>query len=151
MSYTKAIYHIIFRTKFGTPTICEENEKQLYNYIWGIIKELKCDLYQMNGMPDHLHLLVDLHPMISIGEFVQKIKISSHNWIDQNKTLFPDFYAWSIGYCALTYSELEKEKIKNYIKKQKEHHKSQNFMDETKFLLTSVGIEINEKYFERDI
>lgn len=82
MSYTKSIYHIIFRTKFGAPTICEENEKQLYNYIWGIIKELKCDLYQINGMPDHLHLLVDLHPMISIGEFVQKIKISSHNWID---------------------------------------------------------------------
>ncbi|EFX90826.1 hypothetical protein HMPREF0027_2117 [Actinobacillus ureae ATCC 25976] len=48
----------------------------------------------------------------------------------------------------MTYCERDKEKIINYIKNQKEHHKTQNFVDETKFLLTEAGIEINEKFFE---
>lgn len=39
MSYTKLLYHIIFRTKYGVPTICEQYEDKLYRYIWGFIKE----------------------------------------------------------------------------------------------------------------
>lgn len=104
MSYTRNLYHIIFRTKYGTPSILEENEDVLY---------------RINGMPDHLHLFVELHPMLSVAEFVQKLKTTTHKWIDENKHLFPEFYAWSRGYCSLTYCEKDKEKIINYIKKSK--------------------------------
>ncbi len=102
-------------------------------------------------MPDHLHLLVELHPTLSVAEFVQKLKTTTHKWIDKNKHLFPEFYAWSRGYCSLTYCERDKEKIINYIKNQKTHHKTQNFIDEAKFLLTEAGIEINEAFFEKDL
>ncbi len=151
MSYTRNIYHIIFRTKESVPSLCIENEKQLYRYIWGVIKESDCILYQINGMPDHIHILLELHPSISIAELVQKIKVYSHHWIDKNKDLFPDFACWSIGYCALTYAERDKEMIINYIKKQKEHHQSQQFADEIKWLLTQSGITVNDKYFEKDL
>ncbi len=151
MSYTKAIYHIIFRTKSGVPAITEKYEKILYTFIWKFIKERKSVLYRVNGMPDHIHLLVDLHPTISVSAFVQQLKNATHLLVERHKEEFPLFTAWSVGYCALTYSERDKMQIINYIKNQKEHHKTQAFLDEVKVLMIESGIEINEKFFERDL
>ena len=150
MSYTRNLYHIIFRTKNSEPTIIEENEAHLYRYIWRFVQEKKSVLYRVNGMPDHIHLFVDLHPTISVADFVKQLKNASHHFIDTHKHLFPDFYAWSVGYCSLTYSEKDKFQVINYIKNQKEHHKSVDFTNELKTLLIAEGIEINEEYFERD-
>lgn len=151
MSYTRNLYHIIFRTKYGVPAIIEQNEDTLYRYIWGFVKAHNSVLYRINGMPDHIHLFVELHSTISVAEFVQKLKTTTHKWIDENHYLFPEFQAWSVGYCSLTYCERDKERIINYIKNQKIHHKKQNFVDEIKFLLTEAGIEINERFFEKDL
>jgi len=50
------------------------------------------------------------------------------------------------GYGAFTYSIKEKDTIINYIKNQKEYHKTETFHDEFKRLLTENGIEFDEKY-----
>ncbi|AUI66887.1 MULTISPECIES: IS200/IS605 family transposase [Glaesserella] len=151
MSYTRAIYHIIFRTKSGVPAITENYEEILYTFIWKFIKERKSVLYRINGMPDHIHLLVDLHPKIAVADFVQQLKNATHLLLERHKEEFPFFTAWAVGYCALTYSERDKIQIINYIKNQKTHHKTQNFLNEVKCLMIDNGIEINEKFFERDI
>lgn len=146
MSYTKLYYHIVFRTLQSIPAIKEDNEKELYKYIWAFCQQQKCTLHRINGMPNHLHLLVEIHPSMGVSDFVKQLKNASHKWLEKQKHLFPDFYAWSKGYCALTYSEHEIEKIINYIKEQKEHHKTQSFMDEIKTLI----VDFNE-YLEKDL
>ncbi len=40
MSYTRLLYHIVFRTKESQKTINEKHEKELYAYILGFIKNL---------------------------------------------------------------------------------------------------------------
>lgn len=151
MSYTKLLYHIVFRTKSGEWAITEAHEEKLYRYIWGYVKEKQCILYRINGMPDHIHLFVGLHSTVSVADFVKEMKNATHLFLEQNKALFPNFYAWSKGYCALTYSEKDKDKIINYIKNQKEHHKKQQFTDEMKSLFADYGIEYHEQFFERNI
>lgn len=151
MSYTNLIYHIIFRTKHNSWAINQENERLLYRYIWGYIKARNCKLYQINGMPDHLHLLIGLHSTISVADFVQQLKNATHLFLEQNKPLFPDFYAWAKGYCALTYAEKDKTMIRRYIQNQKIHHQAQIFSDEMKFLLQESGIEIDESFFDRNL
>lgn len=146
MSYTKLFYHIVFRTLQSIPAIDEANERELYQYIWAFCQQQKCTLHRINGMPDHLHLLVEIHPSIAVADFVKQLKNASHKWLEKHNELFPDFYAWSKGYCALSYSEHEIEAVINYIKRQKEHHKSQNFMDEMKNLLGNVN-----EYLEQDL
>ena len=47
---------------------------------------------------------------------------------------------------AFTYSVREKDKVIEYVKNQKEHHKTETFYDEYKRLLTENGIEFDEKY-----
>ena len=115
MSYTKLLYHIVFRTFQSVPAIKQENEKELYHYIWSFCQQQKCRLHRINGMPDHLHLLVEVHPSIAISDFVKQLKNASHKWLEKQSHLFPDFYAWSKGYCALSYSEHEKEKIQQLL------------------------------------
>lgn len=48
---------------------------------------------------------------------------------------FHDFKGWQNGYGAFTYSIREKDMLINYIKNQKDHHKTENFYDEYKRLL----------------
>ena len=151
MSYTRLFYHLIFRTKDSVHAINEENENMLYKYIGGFVKNHNSILYQINGMPDHLHLFIELHQTISIAEFVRKLKKSTHCFLDKNKALFPDFTAWSVGYCALTYSESDKDNIINYIKNQKNHHKCIGFYDEMKILFQNEGISFKSEWLESDL
>ena len=76
MSYTQSIYHIVFRTKDGQDTIVEEHEKELYVYLYGIVKNKKSHLYRIGGMPNHIHMLVDLHPTIALSDFMKESRKS---------------------------------------------------------------------------
>lgn len=151
MSYTRLLYHIIFRTKHGVPSINERHEKELYRCIWKFTQEHRCVLHRVNGMSDHIHLFVAIHQTLSVSEFVRKLKITTHQFLESHSDLFPNFTEWSVGYCALSYGERDKQKIINYIKKQKEHHRSQNFIDEMKNLFLEEELPFNDTYFERHL
>ena len=144
-TYRQIFYHIIFSTKSRIPAISQENERQLYKYIWGITKEKKCILYQINGMPDHLHIFSDLHPSVCLSDYVKDIKVASSLWIKESG-LFPIFPGWQNGYGAFTYTINDKARIINYVQNQKEHHKTENSLDEYKRLLIENGIDFDEKY-----
>jgi len=145
MSYRQIFYHIVFGTKHRKATIPEKNCEQLYKYICGIIKNKRCKLYRINGAIDRIHILSDLHPSISLANYIKDIKIASNGWM-KDSGLFPNFEEWQDGYGAFTCSIKEKDTIINYIKNQKEHHKKETFRDEFRRLLMENDIEFNEKY-----
>lgn len=145
MSYKQIYYQIVFGTKHRKPTIAEEHCEELYKYIWGIIKNNKCKLYRINGIADHIHIFSDLHPTVALADYIKDIKVASSIWMKE-KGKFPEFEGWQDGYGAFTYSIREKDMIINYVKNQKEHHKTETFFDEYKRLLIENGIEFDEKY-----
>lgn len=144
-SYRKIYYHIVFGTKYRQPTITPEHDEALYKYIWGIITKQNCMLYRINGITDHIHILSDLHPSVSLADFVKDIKVASSIWMKGHGG-FPLFIGWQEGYGAFTYAEKDKDMIIGYIKKQKEHHREENFLDEYKRLLKEHKIDFDEKY-----
>lgn len=145
MSYRQIFYQIVFGTKHREATISESHSDELYKYIWGIIKNHKCNLYRINGMEDHLHIFSDLHPSICLSDYVKKIKVASNLWMKESGH-FAQFAGWQEKYAAFTYSINEKDTVNNYIKNQKEHHKHETFYDEFKRLLMEHQIEFDEKY-----
>jgi len=149
MSYTRLMYHIVFRTKYGKDTIPEEHEKELYAYMMGIINNKKSKLYRVGGVSNHIHLLVDIHPTIAVSDFMRELKESSSKWLKANPN-FPEFTSWAISFAAFTYNLRDKQMIINYIKNQKEHHKKVSFEDEYRQFLIENGIEIDERYFLKD-
>ena len=137
MSYTTSYYHIVIRTYRSEPTICMEHERELYAYIYGIAKNLRCQTYRIGGMPDHLHIFVSLPSSLSLASFVQRVKTSTSIWLKANAH-FPD------------YSLRDKNMIIGYIMKQKEHHRKKTFVEEYRAFLKENGATIDERYFLRD-
>lgn len=146
MSHTTSYYHIVFRTYRSEPTINEEHEKELYAYIYGIAKNLRCIMYRINGMPDHIHLFISMPSDLSLASFVQRVKTDSSKWLKANSN-FPYFRGWGREYAAFSYSLRDKDMIINYIMKQKEHHRKATFAEEYRNFLEDNGIGIDERYF----
>ena len=146
MAYTKLIYHIVLRTQHSVPAIVEAYERDLYMYIYGFCKNHQSVLYRINGMPDHVHLLVGLHPTIAVASFVHDLKLATNTYMTTNREKFPQFVRWSDGYCALTYSEREKETVIQYIINQKEHHRKTSVREELLDLLREAGVDFDERY-----
>lgn len=112
-------------------------------------KNKKSFLYRINGMPDHIHILVGIHATIALSDFVKELKTSTNPWI-KNSGKFPDFKSWGKKYAAFTIRYQEKDTVIEYIKNQREHHKTESFKDEYRRLIIENGIEIDEKYFLTD-
>ena len=149
MSYTQLIYHIVIRTKHSQPTIVNEHSEKLYSYIYGFVKNKKSTLYRINGMPDHIHILVGLHSSLSLSDFIRTLKTTTNFWI-KHSGMFPDFQSWGEKYGAFTLRYQEKNRVIAYIKNQREHHKQEDFVSEYRRLIVDNGIKIDERYFLDD-
>ena len=149
MSYTTSYYHIVFRTYRSEPTIAADHERDLYAYLYGIAKNLRCQTYRIGGMPDHVHLFVSLPPTLPLAEFVQRLKTDSSKWMKANPD-FPHFRGWGHEYAGFSYSLRDKEMIVGYIMRQKEHHWRVSFAEELRAFLEENGIAVDERYFLKD-
>ena len=146
MAYTQILYHTVLRTKRSELSIAQENVSSLYKYIWDIIMNKKGELYRINGMEDHIHILSDLHPSLALADFTKSIKVATSLWMKQSSD-FPKFQGWEEGYASFTYSYKEKEVLIRYIKNQQTHHQRENTQDELKRLWRENGMEPDERYF----
>ena len=103
--------------------IAEYNEKLLHRFLWD--KSIVIGAYPMmiNGMPDHVHILIKIKPVHNVSAIVKNLKGSSSRFMNDlsgNKNQFE----WSRGFGAFTVSEKDIDMISNYIRNQKEHHRS---------------------------
>ncbi|NMD01900.1 MAG: transposase [Bacteroidales bacterium] len=145
-SYRQLLYHIVFRTQDSQPALKRDNTDNLYAYITGIIKNKNSHLYRINGVENHLHILTDIHPSVSLADFVREIKVSTSIWMKESG-LFPSFKGWAEGYGAFTCSYNDMGKLIEYVKDQQEHHSKKSFEEEYRRLLMESGIRIDERYF----
>ncbi len=147
MSYTRLLYHIVFRPKDSVPAIAVEHEECLYRYVWGFVKSKGCVLYRIGGMPDHIHMLVQMPPSLAVADFMRDLKTSSSIFMRDEHDKFPLFCGWGKSYCALTCSASAKDRVVEYIKGQKEHHKKTGFREELLSLLEESGVDVDIRYF----
>jgi len=143
VSHTHFLYHIVFATKDHMPFIRAAWELELYGYLAGIVRNCGGIVLEINGMPEHVHLLIRLGADIKFSDFMRELKAGSSRWVRQG--LEPKF-SWQRRYGAFTVSESAAGKVRKYIRDQKEHHRKQTFEDEYKGLLTKHGIEFDERY-----
>ena len=130
MSTVKSLYHIVINTKRREMTISEANKRHLYAYMFGIINNYNCTLIRMNGIANHIHLLIDLSVEISLSDFMRELKRSSSIWLKSQRELFPMFDGWGKEYYAFSCGQSQVDSIVEYIKGQETHHNVATFEDE---------------------
>ncbi len=144
-TYTQIYLQFIFAPKFRASLIHHDWENDLYKYITGIIQHHNHKMLCINGMPDHIHLLVGFHTTQSIGDLMQDVKASSSKWINENK-LTKHRFEWQSGYGAFSYSKSQVADVIAYIQRQKEHHRKRTFLEEYKLFLENFQVEYNEQF-----
>ncbi|MGH7144569.1 MAG: IS200/IS605 family transposase [Planctomycetota bacterium] len=144
-TYTQFLYHIVFATKNRQPVLLPPGRPEFFLYLAGILRRRDSEILAINGVEDHVHLLVSLHPSVCLADLIKDLKLASGQWI-RRKEIFPAFRYWQDGYSAFTCSVRERAAVIRYIKKQEEHHKQVSFRDELKAFLVRAGIEFDARY-----
>jgi len=68
----QAVFAVGGREWLIKPAVKEE----LYKYMTGIIRNQKQKLIAINGMPDHVHILIGLRPAMALADLIQQIKVA---------------------------------------------------------------------------
>ncbi len=142
-AFTQNFYHAVFGTRQRANLIKADLEARLYPFIGGILRDLRCTLLAINGMPDHVHLLVRYRADLSHSEMLQQVKGRSSQWVNETFAQLGHF-GWQEGYGGFTVSKSVVAAVQAYIAGQKEHHKKQDFKAEFLELLRRHGIEFDE-------
>jgi putative transposase len=148
--YTQIHLQFIFAVKYRTGIIRNSWKEDLNKYITGIVQQKNHRMITINGVQDHIHILVGMRPTQSISDLLKDIKAGSSRWINDNK-LVQGKFEWQEGYGAFSYSRDELEDVIYYIKNQEVHHQKVSFREEYIGLLQKFKIEYDEKYIFRDL
>jgi len=124
-SYLHIYLHLVWATFKRMDLIAEELEPDLRNLINDKIIENKSILIAFGCTSDHIHLLLNLHPAVSIATIVGEIKGYS-SFIISNKIHSDCGFRWQGGYGAMSISRGDLPRLVKYINNQKEHHTSDN-------------------------
>lgn len=144
-AYTQLYTQLVFAVKYRQALIRPDWEKHLYQYITGIVQNRRHKMMAINGMPDHIHIFVGMHPAESVSSLVQEIKKASSIFVKEKKFTSHRFQ-WQAGYGAFSYSKSHAHRVVNYVLKQKEHHYKKSFREEYLELLRAFEVEYQAEY-----
>ena len=83
MSHIAFTYHLVFATYNRCPTIVQEHERELYNFIYRFLIKRDVFIRRIGGMPDHVHLLCDIPPKHAVADVMKLLKIESSKFMQK--------------------------------------------------------------------
>ena len=149
-TYTQLYFHIVFAVKGRNNLISAEWKDELYKYISSMVAKYDHKVLQINGMPDHVHLLMGFRPTQALSELMKELKEDSSKWINTRGFVNGKF-SWQAGYGAFSYSKDQVPRVIRYIQNQEDHHKRQSFLAEYEELLKIHEIEYDQRYIFKSI
>jgi putative transposase len=144
-TFSQIYIQTVFAVSGRLSLITQEFKEELHKYITGIVRKKGQKLIAINGMADHLHILIGLRPAMALADLVQDVKSDSSEWINKKK-LARGKFGWQEGYGAFSYGHSQLDTIIRYIQNQEKHHKRRSFKNEYLTLLRKFEIEFKEEY-----
>lgn len=114
-------YHVVWCPKYRRKVIVGNIETRLKELVKQICTDNQIDLIEMESMPDHLHLLIEVDPQFGIHKAVKTIKGKTSRILRQE---FPELTTklptlWTNSYFVSTVGGAPLDMIKQYIESQK--------------------------------
>ena len=128
-TYTQLYFQLVFAVQGKHNLIHESVREKIEKYMCGIISNNMSKPISIYCNPDHVHILIGIHPSISISDMARDIKASSSKWINENNWIGRKFN-WQEGYGAFTYSKSQIDSVAKYILNQPVHHKKKSYKPE---------------------
>lgn len=144
-TYTQIHLHIVFAVQGRVNCIPATHAEELYRYITGIVDGQGQKLLAINGMPDHIHLLVGLRPEKALSDLLREIKANSSKFINKQKWL-PGRFSWQEGFGAFSYAASQVPDVIRYIQQQQQHHAKRGFQEEYQLMLEKFNVAYDPRY-----
>ena len=144
-TFSQIYIQTVFAVNGRLSLIRPEFKEELYKYMTGIVKNNCQKLISINGMSDHVHILIGLKPAMALADLVRDIKADSSNFINKRKWI-RGRSSWQEGYGAFSYGHSQLDTIIRYIQNQEQHHRRRSFKDEYLAWLKKFEIPFEEKY-----
>jgi putative transposase len=144
-TYTQIYIHAVFAVAGRRSLIPNEHKVEIYKYMTTVIQNRKQKVMAINGMADHLHLLIGLSPDVSLSGLVKDAKVASSSLIN-DKRWARGHFNWQRGFGAFSYSRSQVSKVARYIENQERHHARRSFRDEYLALLRKFDVEYDPAY-----
>jgi REP element-mobilizing transposase RayT len=138
-TYTKLAYHCIFSTSDRRPLLTDDVRERVQAYIRGIVREIGANAIAIGGVPDHVHLLLELPASLAVADAMRLIKSNSSKWIREAFPVQRDF-GWQSGYSAFTVSASAVADVARYVANQASHHRTRSFDEEIAAFLRRHGM-----------
>jgi putative transposase len=133
---------VVFSTKERKKLIEKREQPKLWSYMAGIGRNHGFIVIANGGIEDHVHLLIQLPPVMALSKAVLFLKSNSSRWMNERGIRF----AWQEGYGAFSVSASNIDAVIRYIEDQEMHHRKMTFEQEFLALLRKHGIEFDPKY-----
>lgn len=122
-SVSRLVVHLVFTTKYRRKILTADMIKQIREALLSACEKLECELVEMNGEQDHIHLLVSYPPKLSISVIVNNLKAVSSRMVRlQNPQLERQSKVsalWSRSYFASSTGGASVDTLRTYIEEQK--------------------------------
>ena len=114
-------YHVVFCPKYRREVLVDSIAERLKQIVHETADELRCEVIELEVMPDHVHLLCEVDPQFGIHTFVKRLKGRSSRLLRQEfpqlKSRLPTL--WTHRYLVSTVGGAPLQMIKQYIEDQK--------------------------------
>jgi REP-associated tyrosine transposase len=144
-TYSQLLIQVIFAVKGRQSLIYPDWKDELFKYITGIVTNKNQKMLCINGVSDHIHILLGLKPDMAISDLVRDIKNNSTNFINDKKFVRIKFN-WQAGFGAFSYSNSQMDRVVKYIMNQEKHHHKKTFKEEYLEFLEMFNVEYDERY-----
>jgi putative transposase len=114
-------YHVVWCPKFRRPVLVDGVDERLKAILRDVTVETRSELIEIEVMPDHVHLLVEVDPQFGIHRFIKLAKGRSSRVLRQE---FPRLRSrlptlWTNSYFVSTVGGSPLAVVKQYIENQK--------------------------------
>lgn len=117
--------HVVFVTKYRRQVLTQEMIRDCQEVFDRVLEVNQSKLLECNGEPDHLHLLLDIHPNNNISDLIGSLKSASSRVL-RRKYLseISRFYwgksakLWHDSKCIVSCGGASLETVKRYIQEQ---------------------------------
>lgn len=144
-TFTQLYIQLVFAVKNKDAVLHKNIRNRIFEYMSGIITEMKHKSIIVNGVSDHVHLFIGLNPNTSISDTARDVKRSSSLFINEHK-LCSGHFVWQEGYGAFSYSRSQLDTVYKYILNQEKHHEKTNFKSEYIDFLKKFEIDYEERF-----
>ena len=141
-TYSQNVIHVLFSTKDRRKLIPKEFQIRMWAYAAAICEKHGILAHAVGGSDDHIHLLIQIPPTLSLASAVNTIKSNTSRWANEER----DKFAWQQGYAAFSVSASNIRAVDRYIRNQEAHHKKMDFDTEFLALLKKHGVEFDPKF-----